>query len=125
MDGTGALTLNIYMGTNGSTSDTVIGTLTLPASTAALDIMSADVQVTFTAVGAGSASVFWSVTFLHQAASAAGFGVTIGTTYSGTTGSLNSTTASLIFGLGINVAAGGTMPTVTVPTVFADATNLD
>jgi hypothetical protein len=122
--GTGAFSFIIYAGTHGSTSDTAEVTQALPASTAVIDTMTVDVQVAFTTVGS-SGVFFWSIAPSHTAASAAGFGVTSGTVYTGTVSSFNTTTASLIFGLGITEASGGTLPTVTVPTMQARSYNLD
>lgn len=123
--GTGNFEIIIYMGTNGSTGDTAEVTQTIGLQTAVVDTMCVDVDVVFTAVGSGSGSFFWSMTPIHEAATAAGFGVATGTTgvFTGTVSSLNTTTASLIFGLGFNATTGS--PVITVPTVEAEAFNLD
>jgi hypothetical protein len=125
-NGTGATSLVIFMGTNGTTADTAEVTQAITAAgTAAVDTMTVDVLVKFTAVGA-SGSFFWTMTPVHQAATATGFGVTVTTgSFTGTVSSVNTTTASLIFGLGVQVATGGTLPTYTVPLVEAKAFNLD
>jgi hypothetical protein len=122
--GTGAFEILIYMGTNGSTSDTAEVTQSLGTQSAAVDTMCVDVNATFTAVGSGTGSFFWTMTPIHEAATATGFGVATGTgVFTGTVSSLNTTTASLIFGLGFNATTG--TPTITVPTVEARAFNLD
>lgn len=122
--GTGTFQLVIYMGTNGSTSDTAEVSQSLGTQTAAADTMCVDVSVTFTAVGSSTGSFFWSMTPINKAAAATGFGVATGTgVFTGTVSSLNTTTGSLKFGLGF-IATTGT-PTITVPTVQARAFNLD
>ncbi|MFZ0963215.1 MAG: hypothetical protein WAO35_20330 [Terriglobia bacterium] len=123
-NGTGAMSFIIYMGTNGSTSDTAEVTQALPASTAVIDTMCVDVLVNWTAVGSSSGAFYWSIAGTHTAASAAGFGLTSGTLYSGTKSSLNSTTAGLIMGLGMEFASGGTLPTVGIVGTQAHAYNL-
>jgi hypothetical protein len=122
-NGTGALSIIFYGGTLGTTGDTAMATVTLPASTAAIDTMMLDITLVWTTVGS-SGAFFYSITPMHLAASAAGFGVTSGTAYTGT-GTFNTTTASLIFGIGFNFASGGTLSTTTHPTVLAQAFNLD
>jgi hypothetical protein len=125
-NGTGATSLLIFLGTNGTTGDSAKVTQAITGTaTAAVDTMTVDVHVVFTAVGA-SGAFFWTMTPIHQAATATGFGVTTSTgAFTGTVASVNTTTASLIFGLGVQVATGGTLPTFTVPLVEAKAFNLD
>lgn len=122
--GTGAFSFIIYAGTHGSISDTAEVTQALAASSAAADTMTVDIQVVFTSVGS-SGAFFWSIAPSHIATLATGFGVDNGTVYSGTVSSFNTTTASLIFGLGMAEASGGTLPTITIPTMQARAINLD
>jgi hypothetical protein len=121
-NGTGATSILLYYGTHGSVSDTAYVTQALPASTAALDTMTVDIYVTFTSTTACS----YVIGVSHTAASAAGFGVTSGTpAYAGTVTGMTTTTGSLIFGVGIECAAGGTLPSYTVGVVEAQAFNLD
>jgi hypothetical protein len=123
--GTGAFSIIIYRGTNGSTSDTADETLSFGTSTAVADTMNINVMVTVTTAGS-SGAYYWAITPVHQAASGAGFGIAEGAlTQSGTVSSVNLSTAQLIFGIGFSVASGGTMPTVTIPMVFGQAYNLD
>lgn len=115
-NGTGAFSMLIYAGTHGSTSDTAKVTQSFGGTpSAAVDTMVVDITVVFTAVGANG-SFFWSIAPVHQGATATGFGLTVATgTFTGTVSSFNTTTAGLIFGLGVEVATGGTLPTLTVP----------
>lgn len=124
---TGTFQIVIFMGTNGTSADTAEVTQTIGTQTAATDDLILDVQLTWTAVGAGTASFYWSICPKQSAASATGFGVTTGTgaLFSGTVSSLNSTTTSLILGLGFVANTGGTQATITIPLVQAMAFNLD
>ncbi len=119
-DGTGACSILLYYGTNGSTSDSAYATLTLPASTAAVDTMTVDIQVTFSS--ATACNVVMGVT--HSAATAAGFGVTSGAPAYYATPSGMSIPTSCKFGVGIQAASGGTMPTYIIGFVQAEAFNL-
>lgn len=121
-NGTGATSILLYYGTHGSTSDTAYVTQALPASTAALDTMTVHVQVVFSSATACS----YVIGVTHVAASAAGFGVTSGTpAYAGTATGMTTSTSSLIFGVGIEAATGGTLPTYTIGFVGEQAHNLD
>ncbi len=119
-DGTGACSILLYYGTNGSTTDSAYATLTLPASTAAVDTMTVDIQVTFSS--ATACNVVMGVT--HSAATAAGFGVTSGAPAYYATPSGMSIPTSCKFGVGIQAASGGTMPTYIIGFVQAEAFNL-
>lgn len=121
--GTGTFQIVLYAGTHGTTSDTAEVSQSIGTQTAAVDTMNVDVQITFVTVGS-SGSFYWSITPIHQAATATGFGVSVSTgAFTGTVSSFNTTTASLIFGLGF-ISTTGT-PTITVPCVISRATNLD
>ncbi|HVI10222.1 MAG TPA: hypothetical protein VND65_18170 [Candidatus Binatia bacterium] len=123
--GTGTFQIVLFMGTNGTTADTAIVTQTLGTQTAAADQLDLEVMLTFTAVGAGSAAVYWTICPKQYAASATGFGITYPATasfFSGTVSSLNSTTSNLKFGLGAIFTTG--TPTVTIPFVDARSFNL-
>ena len=120
-NGTGACSILLYYGTHGSTADTAYVTQALPASTAALDTMTVDVQVTFTSTTACS----YVIGVTHSAATGAGFGVASGTpAYAGTATGMTTSTGSLIFGIGIQAATGGTLPTYTIGFVQGEAFNL-
>ncbi len=113
--GTNAFVIRIYMGTNGTTADTAIVAQSIGTQTAALDHVLLHVQVTFTAIGAGTGAVYWSMTPMNKAVSATGFGCVTGTLFSGTIGSLTTTTSGLILGLGFLGTTG--TPTITLPMV--------
>lgn len=122
---TGTFSIIIFRGTNGTTADTADVTQSIGVQTAAADDMIVDVQITFTTVG-GAGVYFWSINTSHSAATATGFGCVTGSqSFTGTVSAVNTTTASLIFGLGFVAAAGATMVTAQVPYVAAQAFNLD
>jgi hypothetical protein len=116
--GTGTFSIKIFLGTNGTIADTAIVTQSIGTQTAAVDNMLLYVQVTFTAVGAGTGSLFWSITPMNKAVTATGFGCATGTLFNGTVSALTTTTSGLILGLGF-VGQTGT-PTVTVPLVKSE-----
>lgn len=114
--GTGAFNIGIYMGTNGTTADTREVTQSVGTATAALDDLTLEIIVAFTSTTA----FYWSITTLHSAASAVGFGCTIGSQkFSGTVTGLTTTTASLKFGIGYSNTTGTAV--ITVPFVQAEA----
>ncbi len=119
-NGTGACSVVLYYGTNGSTGDSIYATLTLPASTAAVDTMTVDIQVTFSS--ATACNVVMGVT--HSAATAAGFGVTSGAPAYYAAPSGMSIPTSCKFGVGIQAATGGTLPTYIIGFVQAEGYNL-
>lgn len=125
-NGTGTFSPIIFMGTNGTASDTAEVTQSLGTMTAVVDNVYLDIQITFTAVGSSTGSFFWSMCPHHMpSATNTGFYTAVAPTFTGTVSSLNTTTGSLIFGLGFVCTAGGTLPTITVPFVKAEAFNLD
>ncbi len=114
--GTGAFNIRLYYGTLGTTGDTTLATQSVGTATAALDDLELDIILVFTSTTAA----YWSITVLHSAASAAGFGCTIGSQgFSGTLSSLTTTTASLIFGVGYSNTTGTAV--ITIPLVQAEA----
>lgn len=122
--GTGTFLVSIHMGTAGTVSDTKVVSQSIGTQTAAVDSVVIDIMVVFTAVGAGSASFYWTICPFQKAATATGFGVVTGVSglFSGTVGSLNSTTANLKFGISFSSTTG--TPTITVPYAEAEALNL-
>ena len=122
--GTGAFDICIYRGTNGSIVDTRDVTQSIGTSTAVVDNMIVDVQLTVVTTGA-SGSYFWSIIPCNKAVTATGFGVATGATAfsSGTVSSVAMNTASLKFGLGFMQTTG--TPTIVIPQVFAQAFNMD
>jgi hypothetical protein len=116
--GTGTFIIYIFMGTNGTVSDTAEVSQSIGTQTAAIDDLTADVTVTFTSTSA----FYWSLVPRQTAATATGFGITYPATaayFSGTVTGLTTTTASLIFGIGFSSTTG--TPTVVVPMVQAEA----
>ena len=126
-NGTGAFSFIIYRGTNGSTSDTADVTQSIGTQTAAVDSMFVDISVVVTTVGAANTGAYsWSITPVNKAATATGFGVVTGTTgmFSGTKSSVTINLVSNIFSIGYLAAAGGTLPTVRIVSVVAQAYNI-
>ena len=118
--GTGTFSPIIFMGTLGTASDTAEVTQSLGTMTAVADNVYLDIMITFTAVGSSTGSFFWSMCPHHMpSATNTGFYTAVAPAFTGTVSSLNTTTASLIFGLGFVCTAGGTLPTITVPLVEA------
>jgi hypothetical protein len=121
--GTGAFSLIIYRGVNGSTSDTADVTQAITTTnTGVIDHMTVDVQVVVTATGA-TGSYYWTMVPLHQATAGVGFAVVAGTMFENSATSKSLALSPLTFGLGFQIATGGTMPTITVPLVEAQAFN--
>ena len=124
-NGTGAFSFIIYSGTTGTTSDTAEVTQAWgTAGTAVQDMAVVDVTATITGIVSGTATVYWSIAPIHTSGGATGFASTSVTFYDGTF-TFSTATASLIFGLGFEIAAGGTMPTITVAEMNANALNLN
>lgn len=122
--GTGTFVIALHMGTNGTVADTKVVTQAIGTQTAVVDSIVLDIMIVFTAVGAGSASFYWTICPFQKAATATGFGVAVGAAglFSGTVGSLNSTTAGLKFGVSFASTTG--TPTITVPLVEAEGLNI-
>lgn len=116
--GTTAFTFPLFIGTNGSLSDTSVSTANTMGFTQTAAVDNAEAVITFlvTTVGA-SATGTWGVTMNHSAASGTGFGPT--TALISATGTLattfNSTTAGLQFGIAINSQTGTPVVAVSCP----------
>src|SRR5271157_97749 len=116
--GTGTFQIIIYMGILGTTGDTAEVTQTIGTQTAAVDNMECDIVVTFTSATA----FYWTMIPRQSAASGTGFGLVYPATaaqFSGTVTGLTTTTASLIFGLGVVFTTG--TPTFVASEVQAEA----
>lgn len=104
--GTAAIAINVHMGTLGTTSDAIVGTMTLPAGTAAADTGLFDVYATFKSIGSGTSALLTLYTRVDKLATSTGLvnnGLTIaiiGTASSG----FDSTTQTKI-SLGFNGGA--------------------
>jgi hypothetical protein len=124
-NGTGAMSFIIFVGTTGTTSDTAEVTQQwLAAGTAAVGSAIADVTCTITGINSGTATVYWSIAPISPGG-AAGFISAAGVSMYNGTFTFSTATASLVFGLGVEFAAGGTMPTIIVPTMEANVYNLN
>jgi hypothetical protein len=121
--GTGAFNVVLFRGTNGTTADTADVTQSVGTQTAAVDNMLLTVQLTVTTIGATGA-YYWSIAPNNKAVTATGFGVATGTGayFSGTVSSVALNTANLKFGLGFASVTG--TPTIVIPLVEAQATNI-
>jgi hypothetical protein len=123
--GTGAFQIILYRGANGTTADTADQTVTIGTSTAAADTLTMQVQIVITIVGgSGVGAYYYVINADNRAGAGVGFGIS-GTagSFTGTTSSVATNTASLIFGLGFEGAVG--TPTITVPMVQAFAYNMN
>lgn len=119
--GTATPIINIRFGTNGTTADTSLGTLTFSAQTAAIDEGMFQVWVTFRTVGGGTSAVIQSLGRLTHRLSITGFGTGVSEPEIATSGGFDSTVANSIIGLSIN---GGTSAAWTVSLVQAELINL-
>ena len=117
--GTGNWSFLVLAGTNGTVADTALLNFAT-TQTAAIDTAVVDIAATFTAVGA-SATLYTTLTSVHDAAAAAGFGFPLApaSVASGTSSTFNSGTASLYYGIAVASAVG--TPTFTVTEVDAEA----
>jgi hypothetical protein len=125
-DGTGATTFILYVGTTGSTSDTQAATVAWgSAGTAVADNASVDIMETITGITGGTATVYYAITPEHHLATT-GWSTSAGNAGFSETGTFtfNTATSGLVFGLGFQIASGGTMPTVTINQVQAHASKL-
>jgi hypothetical protein len=120
--GTNNFSIIIYRGTNGSTADTADVTQS-QTSTAVVDTAIVRVTLNVTATGA-TGSYAWSMSFLHKAATGAGFGTTDATPFfTGTVSSVAMNTASLKFGLGFSQQTG--TPTIKTSGVVGNVFNMN
>jgi hypothetical protein len=121
--GTGIFQMSIYRGTNGTTADTQDVLQTIGTQTAVVDTMCVEVTLTVTVIGA-TGSYFWTISPMHAAATATGFGLATGTTglFSGTVASVALNTAALKFGLGFKATTG--TPTIRIVQVQAETFNI-
>jgi hypothetical protein len=127
-NGTGAASFVLYVGTNGSTSDTAEVTWAWGTATSAVaDNATVDVTEVITGISSGTATVYWTISPEHHLATT-GWSSTAGNAAFSTapegTFTFNTATSGLKFGLGIEIASGGTMATVTINDVRGQAYNL-
>lgn len=121
--GTATPIVNVRFGTNGTTADTSLATLTFLAQTAATDDAIFQIYITFRSVGSGTSAVVQAEAELKHSNNSTGFSGTAGTKIVRATSSgFNSTTANSIIGISVN---GGTSASWTVSTVQADLVNFN
>jgi hypothetical protein len=122
--GTGDAYVLIYAGTTGTTADTAEADQEVAVGISAVaDTGTLDVLATITSIAGTTATVYYAIAPEHHLATT-GWEFTTGGNFTGTF-TFSTSTPSMIFGLGFEITAGGTMPTVTIPLVEAHAYNLD
>jgi hypothetical protein len=94
--GTAAPVIKVYMGTLGTTGDTLIATLTFPAQTAVADNGVFDVYGTFRSVGSGTSAVLQTRGSLTHNLSITGLSVGVSPIALATSAGFNSTTPTKI-----------------------------
>lgn len=117
-NGTGSFQILLKKGTNGSTGDSTLATITIGTQTAAADNGEADITLTWTSATAA----YWSVTFRQSAASGTGFGLVYPATaaqFTGTISGQTTTTASDKYGVSVKFTTG--TPTFVANQVQAQA----
>lgn len=120
--GTGTFQILLKKGTAGTTGDTSMVTQTIGTQTAVVDNMECDVTVTFTSATA----MYWSIIPRQSASSGTGFGLVYpaaAAQFSGTVGSLTTTTASDKYGISVIFTTG--TPTFVVNMMQAQAFGVD
>jgi hypothetical protein len=122
-NGTGLTTFYVFDGTNGTTADTAgITQAWGAAGTAVADVAELDVVCKVTSISSGTATVNCGLSPEHHLATTGWATTAVGGYNASFT--FNTATSGLIFGLGWSIASGGTMPTVTIASVNAQAYNL-
>jgi hypothetical protein len=97
--------ITIRFGTAGTTADASLGTLTLPAQTAAADDGRLVLTVTFRAVGSGTSAVIQAVASLTHGLSATGLSTAASPVARLTSAGFNSTLANAVMGISVNAGA--------------------
>lgn len=118
--GTAASSFLIKLGTNGTTADTTLATLTVPAGTAVADTAWFDILVTIRGPLGASAIAQCSLTMQHNL-SATGWSTIPTVVVTATSPTFNSATSGLIMGLAFTA---GTAVAATMVQVTAEAYNL-
>ncbi len=118
--GTATPVITVRFGTNGSTADTARLTFTFLAQTAAADIGTFEVWITFRAVGASG--VMQGTAQARHRLSTTGLQNQPGTTLQVTSGAFDTSVANSIIGVSVN---GGTSASWTVQLVQAELDNLN
>lgn len=121
--GTATPILNIRFGTNASTADTSLGTLTWTAGTAAADDSVWEIWTTFLTVGSGTSATIRTVGRITHKLSVTGFTGTAAVSESevATSGGFDSTVANSYIGISVN---GGTSASWTIQMCQSEMRNL-
>lgn len=117
--GVAAPIIYVRFGTNGSTADTAIATLTFAAQTMVADDGAFEIFASFRAVGASA--VVQVVGRITHALSITGLSTAVSGTVRATSGAFNSSTANSIIGLSVDA---GALASWTVQLVQAELVNL-
>jgi hypothetical protein len=120
--GTATPIIYVRFGTNGSTGDTARLTFTFLAGTAAADIGTFELWVTFRTVGSGTSTVMQGTAQCRHRLSITGLQNLVCTTLQVTSAGFDSTVANSIIGVSVN---GGTSAVWTVQLVQAELELLD
>lgn len=120
--GVAVTSFNIRFGVNGTTADTLVGTLTFSAQTAVADEGVFEVWITFRTVGSGTSAVLGiAVKLSHRLATTGLTSAGAVEVKAGASGGFNSTTAGAILGISVNAGASAAW---TVDVVQAALENL-
>lgn len=120
--GTAAPVITIRFGTNGTTADTARLTFTFLAQTAAADIGTFEVWVTFRTVGSGTSAVIQGTAQVRHRLQTTGLQNLVSTTLQVTSGGFDSTVANSIIGASVNAGASAAW---TVQLVQAELRNIN
>lgn len=119
--GTATPIITVRIGTAGTTSDSAAHTLTFNAGTAAADVGSFEIELTFRTVGSGTSAVTQCRASCIHSLSTTGLINTPSQVLQSTSSGFNSTTSGLGIGLSVN---GGTSASWTVQKVDAEIENI-
>jgi len=120
--GTATPIITIRFGTNGTTADTARLTFTFLAQTAAADIGTFEVWVTFRTVGSGTSAVMQGTAQVRHRLQITGLQNLVSTTLQVTSGGFDSTVANSIIGASVNAGASAAW---TVQLVQAELLNIN
>jgi hypothetical protein len=119
--GVAAPVVSVRFGTNGTTADTAVCTLTFPAQSGAIDTGMFEIEAIFRTVGSGTSAVLVAVGKISHALASTGFSTSNnGLTLNASSG-FNSTTAASIIGVSAN---GGASAVWSVTAVRAELRNV-
>lgn len=119
--GTATPIIILRFGTNGSTGDAALCTVTFTAGTGATDTGTFEVWATFATVGSGTSAAIIMASQRRHGASVTGFGNLVSEAKAVTSSGFDSTVANSIIGISLN---GGASASWTVNLVQAELRNL-